>query len=57
MIVARFKNIVYNQEDDTMEITMTVVDENFKNKLLKNPDLNDILIIKGKEILTGDKNE
>jgi hypothetical protein len=56
-IIGRIKNLTIIPEDDSMEITVLIVDPKFKKKLLRDLSLSGNLRIEGTQVIFVDKEE
>lgn len=50
-IIGRLLNMVYDTEKKTLRITIDIIDENFKEELLRNPELKEKIIFKGDDVM------
>ena len=45
--VGKLLNMVYDTEKRTLRVTIDIIDESFKEELLRNPELKEKIIFKG----------
>ena len=57
MMVGKIKNIIYLDEDDTLEIVIKIIDKKFQKKLLRDLDLSGELSFEGNKLIYTPKLE
>jgi len=55
--VGRLVRIIYNDDDDTVQLVMEITDPDFKHRVLHNGELRDILSLSGKDVVLVDSDK